>query len=118
MSSDRRGAWLSQGDAVLESIAILLTSAALAVLAVRAVVRLELRYDTFYYHLPFAARRAGVPIHYELSDKLRDFYNGYPPLADFVQGIFWRVTGSINATGVVNYLAFILFLYFCHRKLR
>jgi hypothetical protein len=103
----------SLGDAVATLLAVL----ALAVLALRAMLRLELRWDTFYYHIPLAAKRAGIRIPFEMSAKIRGFYEGFPPLPEFIQGILWRVTGSINATGVVNYLAFALFLYFCHRKL-
>jgi hypothetical protein len=32
--------------------------------------------------------------------------------------LLWRITGSVNATGVVNFLAFITFLLICQRKLR
>jgi hypothetical protein len=102
---------------VADILALLLAAIALAVLALRAMLRLDLRWDTFAYHIPFAVQRAGIRIPFEMSGKIRDFYAGFPPLPEFVQGILWRVTGSINATGVVNYLAFVLFLSFCHRKL-
>jgi hypothetical protein len=100
-----------------DTIATLMAALALAVLALRAMLRLEIRWDTFYYHIPIAAKRAGIRIPFEMSPKIRGFYEGFPPLPEFIQGILWRATGSINATGVANYLAFILFLYFCHRKL-
>jgi hypothetical protein len=44
-------------------------------------------------------------------------YQGFPPLPEFVQGLLWRLTGSINATGVANYLALLLYLYFAWRQL-
>ena len=108
---------LERYNFVADAVATLSAVLALAVLALRAMLRLEVRWDTFAYHIPFAAQRAGIRIPFEMSGKMRDRYAGFPPLPEFVQGILWRLTGSINATGVINYLAFVLFLYFCHRKL-
>jgi hypothetical protein len=90
---------------------------AMIVLALRAALRLELRWDTFAYHLPFAAMRGGLHIPYELPPFLQACFHGFPPLPEFIQGVLWRTTGSINATGVVNYLAFALFLFFAWREL-
>jgi hypothetical protein len=89
----------------------------LVALAIRAAVRLETRWDTFLYHLPFAALRGGLGVPYEMNDKLALAFQGFPPLAHWVQGLLWRVTGSVNATGVVNYLAFLSFLALCQRRL-
>jgi len=90
----------------------------LAVLAVRSATRLELRWDTFAYHLPFAAARGGLPIPYVMNEGMYPFFQGFPPLPDLVQGLLWRATGSINATGVVNFLAFGIFLAYAHIVLR
>jgi hypothetical protein len=90
---------------------------ALGVLLVRAAVRLELRWDTFAYHLPFAARRAGIPVPYEPSDIVLPYYEGFPPLPHIAQGLLWRLTGSMNATGLVNALAFAGLLVYAQRCL-
>jgi hypothetical protein len=90
---------------------------ALVILALRAALRLELRWDTFMYHLPFAARRAGFHFAYEFQPYLQACYDGLPPLPEFLQGILWRSTGSIHATGVLNYLALGLFLLFAWTQL-
>jgi len=99
-------------------ICALAVSAALVDLAVRAALRLELRWDTFAYHLPFAALRGGLSIPYDMNDRYRPLYDGFPPLPDLAQGLLWKLTGSVNATGVVNYLAFVTFLGYCHVALR
>jgi hypothetical protein len=91
---------------------------ALAVLALRASLRLELRWDSPWYHIPFAALRGGVELPYQLGEAMADRYAGFPPLADLIQGALWRVTGSVRATGVANLIAFVLFLWVCHRWLR
>jgi hypothetical protein len=103
---------------VLKLAASVLAILALADIAVRAAVRLELRWDTFGYHLPYAALRGGLSIPFELSNAMRVSYDGFPPLPHFVQGVLWRLTGSMNATGVVNYLAFVGFLTYSQRALR
>src|SRR6185295_15663238 len=84
---------------------------AMVVVALRAALRLELRWDTFMYHLPFAARRAGLGVPYESPPYLQACFNGLPPLPEFLQAVLWRITGSINATGVLNYLGLGLFLF-------
>jgi 6-pyruvoyl-tetrahydropterin synthase-like protein len=99
-------------------VCALAVSAALVDLAVRAALRLEVRWDTFAYHVPFAALRGGLSIPYEMNDYFQPLYEGFPPLPDLVQGFLWRLTGSLNATGLANYLAFVAFLGYCHFALR
>ena len=53
-----------------------------------------------------------------MNDVTRPLFDGYPPLPEMVQGLLWRVTGSVNATGVANFLAFGVFLIYCHKVLR
>ncbi len=103
---------------LLIACATLLAVAALGDLALRAALRLETRWDTFAYHLPFSALRGGLPIPYEMNEAMLLRYQGFPALPHLLQGLFWRLTGSVNATGVVGYLAFIAFLAYCHVALR
>jgi hypothetical protein len=88
-------------------------------LAVRSAILLDATgLDSFWYHLPFAAARAGVPISFEMSDTVRQQFNAFPPLPELVQGLLWRVTGSMNATGTVNFIAFAIFLIYSHKVFR
>ncbi len=92
---------------------------ALADLAVRSAILLDpFGYDSFWYHLPFAAARAGVPISYDMSDTVRAQFNAFPPLPELLQGLLWKVSGSVNATGTVNFIAFGAFLIYAHRVFR
>jgi hypothetical protein len=111
-------AYVERAITVLSAGCALIALAALADLAVRAAVRLELRWDTFMYHIPFAALRGGLRIPYEMNETMGARYQGFPPLPHLLQGMLWRLTGSINATGVVNYLAFVAFLAYCHIALK
>lgn len=103
---------------MLMTTAIVLTSIALADLTLRAALRLETRWDTLVYHLPFAAVRGGVPVPFDMSDLMRPIFQGFPPLPHLLQGWLWRLTGSVNATGVVNLIAFGGFIAYCQRVLR
>lgn len=111
-------AYVERAITVLSAGCALIALAALADLAVRAAVRLELRWDTFMYHIPFAALRGGLRIPYDMNETMGARYQGFPPLPHLLQGMLWRLTGSINATGVVNYLAFVAFLAYCHIALK
>ncbi len=92
---------------------------ALADLAVRSAILLDpFGYDSFVYHLPFAAARAGVPLPYDMSDIVRANFDAFPPLPELVQGVLWRITGSVNATGVVNFIAFAAFLIYAQTVFR
>ena len=91
---------------------------ALVVLAIRSAIRLDVHWDFFWYHLPFAAVYGGLPVPYDMNDEMRYRFDGFPPLPELVQGLLWRATGSVNATGVVNFIAFALFLVYCHKVLR
>jgi dolichol-phosphate mannosyltransferase len=118
-----RTGWLTAAEARFAFSALSITAGALGLLAladlgVRSALRLELEWDTFLYHIPFAARRGGLSVPYELSEHIAPFYQGFPPLPHFLQGALWRLTGSMNATGVVNFLALAGFLAYCHRVLR
>jgi hypothetical protein len=92
---------------------------ALADLAVRSAILLDpFGYDSFFYHLPYAAVRGGLSIPYEMNDTVRAQFDAFPPLPELVQGVLWRITGSVNATGVVNFLAFGAFLLYAHKVFR
>lgn len=117
-TGDRITSLLRRGGAFLGVFCALIILIALCDLAVRAVLRLELRWDTFWYHIPFAALRGGLNIPYEMLEAMKERYLGFPPLPHLLQGILWRLSGSINATGIINYMAFIFFLIFCHFKLK
>jgi hypothetical protein len=95
----------------------MMASGAMTILALRSGLRLELRWDTFMYHIPFASRRAGLGVPYESPPYLQACYDGFPPLPELLQGILWRATGSMNATGVLNFLALCVFLFFAWRRL-
>ncbi len=92
--------------------------ALLLVLGLRSVLRLDTWWDSWLYHIPFAARYGGLGIPYTSRPEIEGVFQGFPPLPFVVHGLLWRVTGSLYAIGIRNCLAFLAYLYFCHRVLR
>ena len=108
-------------EVVLRAVVIAGTVVALAamlVLGIRALSHFDPSWDSLAYHLPFAAGRAGIHISFEMDDYLVDLYNGAPPLPELLQGLVWRVTKSVSATGLASFLAFAAFVGWCNRLLR
>src|SRR6187431_2601866 len=89
--------------------------AALAVLSIRALIRLDSGFDAVWYHLPFAAFRAGIPVPYDIArgDTSFLYLQGFPPLADLAQGSLWKLTGVITSVQLVNLLALMAFVGYC-----
>src|SRR6188768_697551 len=52
-------------------------------------------WDTWAYHLPFAARMFGIvgPDAYVFSADNAQRFAGFPLLAEMLQGLFWKITG-------------------------
>ena len=77
------------------------------------------RWDTFMYHLPFAALRGGLGIDYDLNELMRHRYEGFPFLPPPRAGpaVATQRYGE-PLTGVVNFLAFGIFLAYTHFMLR
>ena len=98
--------------------ALLLVIPILICLGAKAVLCLELHWDAFLYHIPFAAQSGRLQVPFILDERLAAAYEGFPPLPFFVQGVLWRLTGSLNATNVVNYIVFLIFLWYVHSALR
>lgn len=99
--------------ATLHVFAATMAVLAIADLAARAALRLEPRWDVWVYHLPFAAVYGHLGIPFDMHDAMRLRLEGFPPLPHLVQGVLWKVTGTVHATGVVNLLAFTGFLAYC-----
>ncbi len=68
-------------------------------------------FDALAYHLPFAALRTGLltPDQFVLPPLMHDRLDGFPPLADWVQGGLWRAFGRPEAAALISPLAVLLF---------
>lgn len=91
---------------------------ALADLGARAILRLDGSWDSYAYHLPFAALRVGIPTSFDLPLQFKQMYDGFPPLGDVAEGVLWRVFGRVSGAQLANYGALVLFLAYCHVVLK
>ncbi|WP_019507379.1 hypothetical protein [Pleurocapsa sp. PCC 7319] len=80
----------------------------------KAVIDIDKSYDPGWYHLPFAGRIWGIiPKEMFIGDEewFEPRFEGFPLLAHFLQGFFWKITGRIQSTNLVSFFA--IFGYFC-----
>lgn len=121
-------AWAERIPAILmhraRSGALLIDVLAIAVLVFlvrRAGSGIDLSFDNFdgaTYHLPFAARLAGMcdKTCYDLGTWFEGHYEGLPLAAEFLQGLLWRLTGSAAGASFMNLAALALMALFLWRS--
>jgi len=87
-------------------VAALLLLAALARKGWRDV---DVAWDSLWYHMPFAALRVGLisQNQYHISQWLSTYYDGFPVLPDYLQGIVWRVTSRPQGANLVSLFALV-----------
>src|SRR5208282_4614139 len=90
--------WIGRGLAVF-------AWALLASMLAAAVHDVSMAWDVWYYHLPFAARIAGiVPAAQFTYDPLNQArFDGFPLLAETLQGALWRITGRAESANLVAF---------------
>jgi len=113
--------FVEQGRAGPDRLLHRLVSAAACVVAVlltaRAVLTIDPFFDTFAYHLPFAARAAGLCPQscYRMGELLEARYTAFPPVYDALQGVFWRLLGSPQAVDLLNIALLAGFAFYLRR---
>jgi len=99
-------------------ITLRVTAVAIAVsLAIAAWHDVSQAYDVWYYHLPFAARLAGMmdagTYAFAADNQVR--FEGFPLLGELLQGLVWRATGHIQTTNLVSLAALFALPIFLRR---
>ena len=98
-------------ETILSAVAIAL---AISVF-LKAILDIDNNYDPGWYHLPFAGRIWGIlPESMFIGDEkwFEPRFEGFPLLAHFLQGFFWRVTGRMQSTNLVSYLSIVGYFWF------
>ena len=105
---------LKQNRSVIEIILSAIALVIAVLIFLKAFIDIDPNYDVGWYHLPFAARIWGiVPKSSFLSEaKIEYRYDGFPLLANFLQGLLWKLTGRIQAANLVGYLGLIAYFLF------
>ncbi|WP_052055237.1 hypothetical protein [Myxosarcina sp. GI1] len=80
----------------------------------KAIIDIDTNYDTWWYHLPFAARIWGIVPKEEFIPELNLEYRfaGFPLLAHWLQGLLWFVTGRVQAANLVGLFGLIIYWFF------
>jgi len=88
-------------------------------LAARAVLDVDSEYDTWGYHLPFAARLSGLAgaSVFTFEDLKEARFAGFPLLVERLQGALWRATGRVQSANLPALAALLGFWVFLERRL-
>lgn len=75
-------------------------------------------WDVWMYHLPFAGRIAGLvdPNTYVFGLANRQRFEGFPLLAEALQGLAWRLTGRPECANLVSVAALGMVVVFMKRR--
>jgi hypothetical protein len=100
----------------LQAIAIALAASTL----IAALHDVSSAWDVWYYHLPFAARLAGLlpadAYVFHASNAAR--LAGFPLLGEAVEGALWRLTGHAQAANLLAFGSVVLYALWLRRALR
>ena len=111
-------AWQTASARLVSATERLLQVAALMLLillGVKAAFDADQSFDSWWYHLPWAARLAGIVSAQEFGFEpiAAHRFEGFPVLPELLQGLLWRVTGRVESANLLAFgslLAFIAFL--------
>lgn len=98
-------------ETILSTVAIALAIS----IFLKAILDIDNNYDPGWYHLPFAGRIWGIlPESMFIGDEkwFEPRFEGFPLLAHFLQGFFWRVTGRMQSTNLVSFFSIIGYFWF------
>lgn len=99
----------------IETILSIIAIALVTSIFFKAIIDLDNYYDPGWYHLPFAARLGGIlPREMFIGDEkwFEPRFDGFPLLAHFLQGFFWRTTGRIQSTNLVSFFSIVGYFFF------
>jgi len=71
-------------------------------------------WDSWAYHFPFSAQLFQINDYFQsfsLDQILQDRYEGFPRIAEFLQGVLWLLTGSISSMALINSIPLVFFIY-------
>ena len=82
-------------------------------LFIRAFADVDISADSWGYHLPFAGRLWGIVGRdsYRFNSNLEVVYSGFPHSIEFIQGLFWKLSGRIQAANFVCLFSLVLFCF-------
>ena len=97
-------------ETILKAIALILTISVF----LKGIIDIDGTYDTWGYHLPFAARMWGI-VPAEQFINMEERFAGFPLLGEFFQGFFWLITQRVQGANLVGFFSLVLYAYFLKR---
>lgn len=91
----------------LQAIALLICLSIL----LKGWIDIDPTYDTWGYHLPFAARIWGI-VPAEQFIHMEERFRGFPLLGEFCQGFLWLITQRVQAANLVGFASLSIYSYF------
>ena len=93
--------------------------AAISGVFLKAVIDVDGSWDTWMYHLPYAARLWGfsTPSDYLMHYGLEERFEGFPLLAEYLQGLFWLISQRPESANLVGFFSLLLYIWFLKRYL-
>jgi hypothetical protein len=82
-------------------------------MVVISIRRPHIPWDSWAYHLPFSAQLLNIQNYSQsfiLTKVLQDRYDGFPLLAELIQGVIWQLTNNISSAVLLNSGALFLFV--------
>ncbi len=100
----------SKLEIILSLVAVIICIA----IFLKAIIDVDNNYDIGWYHLPFSARIWGIipESSFLAGAKVEDRFDGFPLLAHFFQGLFWKITNRVQSTNLVGYFSLIIYFFF------
>jgi hypothetical protein len=98
----------------------------LVLIFLKAIMAVDLVWDSLSYQLPFSALRVGLLTDWQFQrpppaqDTLKGYYLGSPILADLLRGWMWKYSGrpeAVNLLGIISVLALIAYLKWAFRRI-
>lgn len=92
----------------------------LVLLVAKSIVDPTIPWDSWGYHFPFSAQLMGMnkSNHFFIIDPvLKPRFDGFPLLAEFIQGLLWKFTGNIKLTALISSVSFVAFIVLVSKKI-
>lgn len=103
-----------------------LATALIVLIFLKAIMAVDLVWDSLSYHLPFSALRVGLLTDWQFQrpspelDSLKGYYMGFPVLADLLRGWMWKLSGraeAVNLLGLISIVAMLAYMKWTFRRL-
>ena len=107
------------GSTVTTGLGVLAAAIAVGTL-LKAWLDVSTTWDVWYYHLPFAARIWGIVPGdaYAFNAQNQHRYDGFPLLAELVQGLLWAIFRRPEAANLLAFGSLAAYAVFLKRAFR